>query len=328
MTDINKQDESKPARPTMSRAIKNIIKLVLAAVLLYFVVRQISRNWGEIVDYDWSVNPWLLALSVISHVVTFIMFSRVWCFIISGFGYDIKLKYGFKLAYISNLGRYLPGKFWTIFGIAYLAKKLGIKEEESVASYIMAQIFALPTGFLIGFVAVVFYPHILSDKIGTEIGTSIYVFFALTVLGSLLLIFAPSKTLALLNVLLKLIKRPAITFKVGRMTALKIFVGYTVSWIMYGFSFWLFVNSVLDHPAVPTAGTIGIYVFAYQIGFIAIFTPGGIGVREFALWVMLEPFIGKVAIGLAVAARLWNIIVELVATIVALAIKMPSEKSH
>jgi uncharacterized membrane protein YbhN (UPF0104 family) len=324
---IKTNNKPSQIRPLVPRYIKNLLKLVLVAVVLYFVSKQISRHWGEIVNYDWNISPWMLGLSIITHIVTFVMFSLVWCQIISGFGYNVSVKHGFKLSYISNLGRYLPGKFWTIFAMAYLARRLDIKEEESMASWIIALIFALPTGFLIGFITVIFYPQILSDKISAELGLSVYIFSGLTLLASILLIFAPKWTLALLNYFLKLIHRPAITFKVDRLTALKIYGGYIASWIMYGISFWIFLHSVLDSPTVPAAGTIGMYVFAYQIGYVAIFTPGGIGVREFALWVMLEPYIGKVAIGVAVAARLWNIVVELISTMIALAIKLPSEKS-
>lgn len=326
MADNKPENSHSKARPRVPRHIKNLIKLILVAVILYYVSIQIGRHWSEIVNYDWHIDPWLLGLSVIAHVITFVMFSMVWCLIISGFGHRVSLRHGFKLSYISNLGRYLPGKFWTIFAMAYLARRLDIKEEESMASWIIALIFALPTGFLIGFITVIFYPQILSDKISAELGTSVYLFSGLTLLASILLIFAPKWTLALLNYFLKLIRRPSIAFKVDRLTALKIYGGYIASWIMYGFSFWLFIHSVLDNPVIPVAGAVGMYVFAYQIGYVAIFTPGGIGVREFALWVMLEPFIGKVAIGVAIAARLWNIIVELLSTLIALAIKLPPEK--
>ena len=126
-TEINK---SAPASGSLlPRLIKNALKLILVVILLYFISKQVAHHWNAIIDYDWTINPWLLALSVVSHAVTFVLFSKVWCFIISGFGYRVKVRHGFKLAYISNLGRYLPGKFWTIFGMAYLARRLGIKEE-------------------------------------------------------------------------------------------------------------------------------------------------------------------------------------------------------
>ncbi len=308
------------------KSVKSLIKFTLLAIVLFVVFKQIGRNWHEIIHYDWSINVWLLMLSIMAQALTFLMFSNVWCMIISGFGYDVSLKHGFKLAYISNLGRYLPGKFWTIFGMAYLARRLDIKEEESVASWVIAIIFSLPTAFLISFITVIIYPEILSDKISAEIGITAYVFFGITLIGSFLLIFLPSRTLALLNFFLKLIKRPAVNFRVSSFTALKIYFGYFLSWAFYGFSFWLFLNSILANPHSPLAGTIGIYVFAYQIGFIAIFTPSGIGVREFALWVMLKPYIGEIAVGVAVATRLWNTVVELISAFIALAIKLPPEK--
>ena len=323
----NQTEKKNNSQNNLKKYLKTVIKFILIAVILYFIYQKIKSNWDEIICYEWSINVWYLILSIISHIITFIIFSKVWCYIISGFNYQVPLIYGFKLAYIGSLGRYLPGKVWTIFGMAYLAKKIGIKEEESIASWIMVIVFTLPPAFLIGFVVIALYPELISEQLSNQLGISIYIMPLITIVLSGVLILAPDKSLAIFNKLLKIIKRPPIKFKVDTIIALKIYIGYLISWLFFGISFWLFINAIVENPDIPVVATVGAYVFAYQIGFIAIFTPGGIGVREFALWSMLEPSLGSVAVGIAVAARLWNIAVELLSAIAALLIKFPKNRN-
>jgi uncharacterized membrane protein YbhN (UPF0104 family) len=73
---------------------------------------------------------------------------------------------------------------------------------------------------------------------------------------------------------------------------------------------------------------MGSFVVAYLIGYLAIFAPGGIGARELVLTGVLSPFIGPIAAGVAVAARLWNLLAEALAAIIALVIPMRGNGSQ
>jgi hypothetical protein len=59
---------------------------------------------------------------------------------------------------------------------------------------------------------------------------------------------------------------------------------------------------------------LGLSVFpaAYLLGYLALFAPAGVGVREGFLIAFLHPILGPVGAFLAVAARLWTTLVELV----------------
>ncbi len=49
--------------------------------------------------------------------------------------------------------------------------------------------------------------------------------------------------------------------------------------------------------------------------------PGGFGPRELVLGVMLTPFLGPIAPAVAIGARLWAIVIEGLAALLALAVK-------
>ena len=104
-----------------------ILKYVLVIVVLYFVYIQLEKNWEDLILKEWKIDFLFLVFSILTHLLTLLLLSYIWCILIKSFGHDIKIRHGFKVAYISNLGRYIPGKIWQVFGMVYVAKKLGLK---------------------------------------------------------------------------------------------------------------------------------------------------------------------------------------------------------
>ena len=109
--------------------------------------------------------------------------------------------------------------------------------------------------------------------------------------------------------------------------ALQVYLGYFVGWICYGVSFYTFMNAIMIDPEIPVIAGIGSFVLAYIIGYLAFFSPGGLGARELVLITVTSPFLGPVASGVAVTARVWNLISEVVAAGIALLIKMEGKRA-
>jgi len=97
--------------------------------------------------------------------------------------------------------------------------------------------------------------------------------------------------------------------------------------LSYGFAFWLFVGSITGEQNLPVLPIMASFIIAYQIGYLAFFAPGGIGVRELVLSVILSPYLGVISAGIAVAARIWNLTSEVIAAIMALIIKLPAKNT-
>ena len=319
--------DSKPSGSGLKSPIITILKYLLILVVVYFVGKKLIDNWHEVTAYRWSLNPYLLILSVASHILTFAMLSYVWRYLISGFGYKgIHFPHAFKISYIANLGRYIPGKIWPVVGTVYYARKIGINEEAAVASWALAQVYAIPASFLACLVTMLFQPQMYTGYVSSFVGPAIYIAAAIIFIISVLAITIPDKALLLFNIILKVFNRPEVKFRLSKTLALKVYLGYFICWLMFGFSFWLFLHAVIDDPRIPVMAGIAAFVLAYQIGYLTLFSPGGLGVRELVLTSVLTPYVGPVAAGVAVASRLWNMVSEIIAALVAVKIKLP-EKS-
>jgi hypothetical protein len=81
---------------------------------------------------------------------------------------------------------------------------------------------------------------------------------------------------------------------------------YVTFWIIFGIIFDCFAHAISPLPfqAWITAGAS--IALSFFVGFVLLFVPGGIGVRESALYVLLLPFLPQPACLLvSVSSRLW-----------------------
>jgi hypothetical protein len=92
-------------------------------------------------------------------------------------------------------------------------------------------------------------------------------------------------------------------------------VASALSWLFYGVAFQFFVRGLLGTAHGEMSSYIAVYTAAYILGFISPIAPAGLGVREFTLaafMVQLGLANEADAALVAIAARLWLTIVELV----------------
>jgi uncharacterized membrane protein YbhN (UPF0104 family) len=263
---------------------------------------------------------------VVLHLVTFAIFAKTWCILMTAFGHHVSLRNGFKISYIANLGRYIPGKIWPIFGMIYLLKQININKETAITSWIIATFLGLPSALLAGFIAVTLYPQMLSGTTGGGANTGPLVALVIIFVAAVTSAFVPDRMMAIFNWGLRLIKRPPVQIRLDKSIVFKVYLGYFIGWVCYGVAFYTFANAVMAKPALPVVAGVGAFVAAYILGYMAFFSPGGLGVRELVLTSVLTPFLGSVAAGLAVTARIWNLVTETIAAVTALLIRLEKPK--
>jgi len=313
--------QSDQKRSFKSLAI-SVVKIILVAAVFYFLYLQVSTNWDDISSYDWEIaSPAYLVLSFAAALFSLFLFSSTWSLIVGGFGHRLRLPVAFKISYISNLGRYLPGKIWQLFGIIYYAGLYGLSPEKATASFIISQIFMSASSFLILAIAAQIEPLIIIDQIRVLGDSFAYLFTALMVIISLSIIIWPNRILSVCNYILRKLSRPELTFSMDKRVAPLVFVGYCVAWIFYGGAFWLLIESLAPQQNLSLISAIGIFAGAYQIGYLVLFAPGGFGPREWMMSQMLMPFLPGIAPVIAILSRLWTIVIDIAATGLSLTVK-------
>jgi uncharacterized membrane protein YbhN (UPF0104 family) len=304
--------------------LKRFIKFILFLAVVYFAGRQLASNWSGAIAYSWKLNFTYLSISFILHMITLILFSRGWCTVLEALGHRIGWIQGFKISYLANLGRYIPGKFWQIFGMIYLLRQVNVGKKTAFASWALSWMYGLPPAFLLSGIAAFFYRDLLSGLLGGFFDNYIYIigFLILVIVLSIVFLFVPDYSIKFLNFVLKLLRREKVDFQFKKVMALRVFALYFISWIIYGAAFYFLIKGLDPTAEVPFMVGLGAFVLAYVVGLLALFSPGGLGVRELILNLLLSPFFGPVVAGIVIAARIWSLVAEIASAGIALLIHL------
>lgn len=296
------------------RALRWVVQIAVIGAIGFFLVQTVVRNWQEVANFFWQFNPWLLAASLILLAGTLFYMIVLWRWLLARLGSRIPLKSAFRIFSISSLGRYLPGKVWQVVGMVYLGKREGVRPEAGVWAALLAQILAVLSGILIVVFSFLIEQERLLTPLLEQIGVlqRVSLWWLILPLAVILALLHPRILQWATNLLLRILKRAPIRFKLSYWGLLGFFLLYITSWLLYGTAFYLFLASVNPLPITDWILVTGGFTGAYIVGLLAIFVPGGLGVREGLLAVFLAGLVGSgVAVALSFGQRLWFTAVEL-----------------
>ncbi len=308
------------------KLIKSIIGWLVAAIIIYILFRTIYNNRAQLQNWDWRINWFYAFLSAVTLGGAYFCGSQGWRAIILGFGHKVKLHEAFRVIYLANLGRYIPGKIWQVIGLVGLAKEINISPAVSMASFALVEAYALPASFIL-------IP--LTLGLGQTASTLmvfrdvLYIFMAIVVAVFLILFFRPDGLEWALNKVLRLFKQEAVSYKPGMKNRISILAWYLLNWTFFGISFHFFLKALIGEVSIPIALSTGTYITAYVLSYITFLSPAGLGVREGVMSAILATQFGApVAASIALINRVWITMAEVIITLLALATyKIKSERS-
>jgi uncharacterized membrane protein YbhN (UPF0104 family) len=277
-------------------------------VVVVLVGRALQRNWAEFrsLEVHLDLQPGWVTLAALSVFLTYACYIEAWRRLLAGWGERIGFAAAARVWCLSNLGRYLPGKIWGVTGLVVLAGRAGVRASAAAASTVAFQALVLGTGVAVVAVAT---PHATS---ALRLGIGFLVAFVS--LGAL--VWAPTGRLLgrLVDGSSPLAPLPLPAVGLGGVAML-------LGWITYGLSFWLLAHGLLPDVHVPFARAVGIFVLGYILGTLALFVPGGLGVRELVLISLLTPILGSGgAVAVSVGSRVLLTITEAGAALVTVAL--------
>ncbi len=290
----------------------------IVLIIFYFLFKSLVSNWSQIRQYSWDLDYPLLLLSFVLVGLTYSLLAKVWSQILKQSGSVVGYSKMFKIWFISNLGRYVPGKVWQFLGMLYLLEKENVPKSRSFSVAILAQALSSMAGILImlGCVKYDFYRRLFSDS--WWFSPVLIAFIA----GVIILIFYPKLLQKVMNLGLGIFKKEKISLDYRPKNLLFYLLSYAGCWLLFGFCFLIFIKSIIPASFGIYFGVTGAFAGSVTIGFLAFFTPGGLGVREGILVALLSSYFPlPVATLIALLSRLWITLAELLLFFIALALK-------
>ena len=286
----------------LRRRLWTALKLLCTGVILFLVARHIRGQWSQLTGHDWSLDLTMLGLAFPLSFAALVYSGVVWALQVSSAGVDAPPTRVAAGSLLSRLGKYLPGKVWAVLGRGYFLSREGTEMSSALGLSILAQGVVIVAGAIW---ALPFITVIAGHRV-----------WLLAVLGAI-----PPLGLASLHPrVIEVVSGPF--FRLMGRPPLRIDLSFR------GVLYWVFLTLTRRVPtglafcafAATFAGVgwadvpllIGTLSAAGVIGLLAVFAPGGLGVREGMLMIALPTVMGaEEAIAVAVGWRLWMTVIEL-----------------
>lgn len=285
-------------------------QVAFAAAVVYFAARTLVGQWREVGKRSLELHPRLLplALSALIVLVTYALLIEMWRIIMRAWGAEMKFGVAARIWFVAGFGKYIPGKIWGLTAMGAMTQREGVSPLIATGSSAIAYLLYIIAGLGV----------ILATGSRTVSATVPHA----TLIASL------SIALFLIGMLVTPMLLPSLARIAGGVTGREIApprlpsraiwiaaVGTTLSWITYGAAFHVFTIGVLGKAPGPTTSYIAVFTASYVVGFLALFAPAGIGVRELVMSSMM-PLLGLATVPqaavIAVTSRLWLTVLEVI----------------
>jgi hypothetical protein len=273
-----------------------------------------ALDWAQV--RQWRPEASRLVISLLVLVGVYLAHAFLWRRIVVDLGLGRPgARTTLQIVFVSSLGRYLPGRFWQLAGLAALSAKAGLPPGGAAAASLLGQFAFLSTGLL--FLAVQ-----LPDFGGGAPARAAGILLVVAAAALWLVMETPAghRGRAWLKARLgpKAGERVGAAFdlaeRIRGRDAVLWGVAYGATWIALGFAFSLFVTAFVPEATLESRRLAGTVAASYLAGYLVIVAPAGLGVREGTMAGLLGavpavPF--SAAVVIAVLSRVWFTIAEI-----------------
>jgi hypothetical protein len=254
-------------------------------------------------------------------LLTYALLIESWRRLLSAWSARLSWPHAARIWLASNLGKYVPGKIWSILAMGALAKEKGASALAAGGSSVVMQVVSVITGL----------------AIAAAFGASSQgvTWLAIAAVAAMLAAIAAApytlpRAFAMISTATgRSLTPPPVPIRAVWLAT----IATTMSWLLAGAAFRMFAYA-LGLQRGQMSAYIAVYAASYVAGFLALFAPGGLGVREGALIATMQRAglaTPVEAAAIAVASRIWLTVLEVLPGLIALAVpgsRQPADASE
>lgn len=298
----------RPARRRLYIAVKTVLTVVVLGAVGWHFVKLLSN---PAVQERLTLRPEYLVPAGLLYLVCHTVWGTFWVQLLHGQGVRIGWLAGVRAYFVSQFGKYVPGKAWVILLRVGLLRKAGVSSTVVIVTGLYETLTNMAAGAVLG-TCLLPWSGVTDELSAAQ---------RYAIIG---LAFVP----VVLLVLNQLVRRVAAKYRRPGATPIPVpsvwllargLLQAMVGWTLLGVSAWLVACGLAVDPPPLTPATFAQYLCAmcvsYVIGFAVLFLPAGGGARELVLQQMLAPALGEVSAAVAVVLRLVWTLFEAVAAV-------------
>ena len=78
MPEARQRSDESPAAGPARRYVVSVLRYAAVAAILYYLVLQVSHNWQQIKEYEWTIAPLPFLLSLLVGLAAFFIMAAIW----------------------------------------------------------------------------------------------------------------------------------------------------------------------------------------------------------------------------------------------------------
>lgn len=293
------------------KEVKLVLTVVFTAAGLTFIGFKVNQTWAELGGYFENINILWSFGSLPILIISFFLFAYGWSLILRRLTDDFSTPKVTQIWAKAQLGKYIPGLGVHFFARLELLASEGITRRTTFVSTVIEMSLLLVTAVIVALIA-------LTNVSGSET----VALFIDDIVKDYGVLYVAGLTIGIVIAILFINPIPIrwLANRIGgadthRFTYrwLVLLISFnTIRWIFMGFGFFMLARAVYPVGYVEIPFVIGAFTLSWAIGLLVVFAPGGIGVREVMLVILMEQVMPSgAAVALAAVARIWWIMGEL-----------------
>jgi hypothetical protein len=256
------------------------VALLVSVLMLGAWGLFLQSQLAELRHYSWQVAPLAFGLSVIAGALHFAALAFCWAllllFMSRALG-GVRLAAAMRVWLLSMMARYIPGNVWHIVSRVAMAGHLRVNVTQVVSSATIEQGMTLLGALVMVGITLPFW-GVLPGR---------HVWWLLLLPMGLLLIH-PRIMGSLMAWAAVRLKRPELAWEYTYRDILMLLLANAGANLLAGLALFLLLSGMTDVHLADVPLLVGATALAWVVGYVTLFTPNGLGVREAALVALLS----------------------------------------
>jgi hypothetical protein len=252
-----------------------IAQVLILLVIAFFIGRSVWESRAQVREAVLHIDAGLTVLSAFLMIACGVLVAMGWNFILAALGNRISHLRMVRVYFLSELGKYLPGKLWTPMSRILMAERAGIPKVMAVATMGTQMVIQIISAMLAVMLTLPFLP-LLSGELSRKL-----LYFAVIIPAGLIALH-PRIFNPILNWLLARVSKVSLQARLQYRFILLIMLYWTSLWFLRGFSVFVLLKAMYHGPLPASApiGCVGVSTFSWLTGMLAFLVPAGLGVAE------------------------------------------------
>ena len=276
--------------PAAKKKLITAVKLALTLVVFLFLGRELAKSAEEFRNYEWNLQYGWLCLAGVFYLAAFFPSSCFWHYALKQLGQKPAFFLSVKSFYLSQLGKYVPGKAMVVLIRSGLVSGPNVKASLAAAAVFYETFTMMAAGaFLSALIVLLCYAEHWKFSL-----------LALLVMAASGIPLLPPVFRKVLRILRIGKGDASVQEHLDRLSWRSLPIGaglMTVLWLFFGLFLWSAIRGLGIETGPLAAGLprfVAVTAMAMVLGFAVPISPGGLGIREAVLAALLVPWFAAI----------------------------------